>query len=196
VNSNKPGGVRFFLANALLHWLTLFAMSLAAAAVANGIFDVPFGNVVDTVLALQFAFLASWLLAISLSLLEALVVTRDLGAVGKCIVAYVLCGLLPYSSIAGFAVFGLVASQDLNGATHIYLPMAHAYLGALLSLGLVPEHLQDPVVMGLIPIDDDTQAQTSAAAGMLQVYLIVASLITAAASAWLFRRRAQLLPAQ
>lgn len=190
MDSNAPGGVNFFLSNALSHWLFLFFLSIAGALVSSGLFGLPLVSAVDAILSLQLIFIALWLVAISVALLETMLVTRNFSALIKSLAALTICALLPLSSVAGFGTYALVTGDEIGGASFVYVPMVRVYLQALLFIGLIPEHLQDPTVLGLVPVEV-WAGERSAATGVIQIYLILTSIILSTLATILFRTRKQ-----
>ena len=188
MNSSAPGGVDFFLANGLWHWMVLFTLSVIGAAVAHGLFQVPLQSAVDVILSLQLLFIALWVLAIGLSLLEAILVTQYFGVIGKCLFGLIVCALLPFSSVAGFIAYSAVTGSEITDATFVYAPLVSSYFRALLSLGLVPDQLQDPTVLELVPLDGATR-QPSTASIVIQIYLILLSFLLSLLATFLLRRR-------
>jgi len=188
MDNDAPGGVNFFLSNALWHWLFLFFLSAAGALVSHGLFGLPLIGAVDVILSLQLMFVALWLLAICLTFLEIILIRRNVYALIKSLVALIVCALLPFSSVAGFGTYALVTGGDIAGASFVYVPMVRTYLQALLNLGLIPDHLQDPTVLGLVPVDV-SPGERSAATGVIQIYLILASIVLSTLATFAFRIR-------
>lgn len=193
MNSEDLDGPDYYLANAFWLWLMLFASSGAGTALAHGVFGIPLGSVVDVILALLLVVPALWFVTIALSTLEALLARQDPALFTRCVIALVLCVLLPFSAVAAFAAYSEITSTDLAGATCVYAPMLDAYVGSLRSIGLFVDKADVPITMAWFP-SDGSSSEAHSQTDIATQYFIVVSLSLAALSGLMFRSSEQAHP--